>query len=177
MKKLIAGGLIVLAVLLGFYIGSPYMAVRSLRNAAFEGNSDKIEAKVDFPAVRESLKSQLTASMMTSMNSDPDMRDNPFSGIGAMIMPAMIDRMVDSFVTPEGIAASIRGQKPTDKAKLENNPDIVSRTEYVNLDRFRVRVSNRKAEKNGLSLLFERRGFASWKLIRLEMPADLLKNK
>jgi hypothetical protein len=54
------------------------------------------------------------------------------------------------------------------------NPDIESRTDYVSLDRFRVRLHNNKLDEDGPSFLFERRGFASWKMIKVEMPANLL---
>jgi hypothetical protein len=177
MRKWIAIAAAVLLIAGGIYIGSPYYAVRSLRSAALEADTDKLEAGVDFPAVRESLKSQMSAAMMTKMQNDPEMRDNPFAGLGAMMMPAIIDRMVDSFVTPDGIAAMMRGQKPTDRATGQANPDIENHTQYVNLDRFRVRLRNKKTNEDGPSLLFERRGFATWKLIKLELPADLLDDK
>ncbi|MEA3009987.1 MAG: hypothetical protein QOJ91_1679 [Sphingomonadales bacterium] len=171
----IAGALLLIAV--GIYVGSPYYAIYSLRNAALEADTDELEAGVDFPAVRDSLKSQMSAAMMTKMQNDPEMRNNPFAGLGAMMMPAIVDRMVDSFVTPDGIAAMMRGQKPTDRAKAQANPDIESRTEYVNLNRFRVRLHNKKSNEDGPSLLLERRGFATWKLIKLEIPAGLLDDK
>ena len=177
MRKWIAIAAALLLIAGGIYLGSPYYAIYSLRNAALEADTDKLEAGVDFPAVRESLKSQMSAAMMTKMQNDSEMRNNPFAGLGAMMMPAIIDRMVDSFVTPDGIAAMMRGQKPTDRTTAQANPDIESRTEYVNLDRFRVRLHNKKLNEDGPSFLLERRGFATWKLIRLELPAGLLDDK
>jgi hypothetical protein len=179
MKKWIAVGAPLALVTGGIYVGSPYYAAYSLRNAALEADTDKLDASVDFPAVRESLKSQFSAAMITEMQNDPRMRDNPFAGLGAMMLPALIDRMVDAFITPDGIAALIRGQKPADvKGKIapepKPNPDIESRTDYVSLDRFRVRLHNNKLDEDGPSFLFERRGFASWKMIKVEMPANLL---
>jgi hypothetical protein len=110
MKKWIAVGAPLALVTGGIYVGSPYYAAYSLRNAALEADTDKLDASVDFPAVRESLKSQFSAAMITEMQNDPRMRDNPFAGLGAMMLPALIDRMVDAFITPDGIAALIRGQ-------------------------------------------------------------------
>ncbi|MGS1018107.1 DUF2939 domain-containing protein [Allosphingosinicella humi] len=177
MRKWIAIALALLLIVGGIYFGSPYYAIHSLRNAALEADTDKLEASVDFPAVRESLKSQLSAAIMTKMQNDPEMGSNPFAGLGAMMMPAIVDRMVDSFVTPDGIAAMMRGQKPIDRAKAQANPDIESHTEYVNLDRFRVRLHNKKLNEDGPSFLLERRGFATWKLIKLEMSGNLLEDK
>lgn len=140
-------------------------------------DTDKLDASVDFPAVRESLKSQMSVALTTKMQNDPQMKDNPFAGLGALLMPAIVDRMVDTYVTPDGIAAMMRGQKPNEKAKVAENPDIDATTEYVGLDRFRVRLHNTKKNEDGPSFLLERRGFASWKLIKLELAADLLDAK
>jgi hypothetical protein len=175
MKKWIAVAVALLVIAGGIYAGSPYYAAHSLRNAALEADIDKLDAHVDFPAVRESLKSQLTAAMMAKFQKDSEMRDNPFAGLGMMMLPAIVDRTVDAFVTPDGIAALLRGQRPTDK--VEANPDIESRTEYVGLDRFRVKLRNTRQNEDGPSFLFERRGFASWKVIRMELPASLLEDK
>ncbi|MFA7595221.1 MAG: DUF2939 domain-containing protein [Novosphingobium sp.] len=177
MKKWIAIAIALACLIGGIYIGSPYYAAHALRNAALDADADEIEQSIDFPAVRDSLKSQMSAAMMTKLQNDPEMQNNPFAGLGAMLLPSIVDRAVDTYVTPDGIAAMVRGQKPTDKGKAELNPDIESRSEYVNLDRFRVRLRNARLNEEGPSLLFERRGFASWKLIRLEMPANLLTGK
>lgn len=182
MKKWIAIGLPLALIIAGIYVGSPYYAAYSLKNAALEADTDKLDASVDFPAVRESLKSQLSAKMMTQMQNDPTMKANPFAGLGALMLPALVDRMVDAFITPDGIAALVRGQKPADaKDKItpapQPNPDIESHTDYVSLDRFRVRLHNKKLNEDGPSFLFERRGFASWKMIKLEIPSDLLSKK
>ena len=45
------------------------------------------------------------------MQNDPDMRNNPFAGLGMMVMPAIIAKMVDAFVTPEGISALVKRGK------------------------------------------------------------------
>lgn len=174
MKKWMVITAAFLLVVGGVYFGSPYYAANSLRNAALEADSDKLEASVDFPSVRESLKSQLSASLLTHMQNDPQMRDNTFAGLGALMMPAIIERAVDTFVTPDGIAALVRGQKPAEKANAEENPDIETTSEYLSADRFRVRLRNTKLKEDGPSLLFERRGFASWKLIKVQLPPNFL---
>jgi Protein of unknown function (DUF2939) len=177
MKKWSYVGAVLILILFGIYFGSPYYAIYSLRNAAIEGDKDKLEERVDFPAVRDSLKSQMSAAMMKKMQDDPEMQNNPFAGLGTLMMPAIVDRMVDSFVTPDGIAAMVQGQKPNDKSEAQSNPEIESRTEFVNFDRFRVRLSNSKLNEVSPSFLLERRGFATWKLIKVEIPDNLLVEK
>lgn len=174
MKKWMITAAAISLILGGVYFGSPYYAVHSLRNAALEADTDKLETSVDFPSVRESLKSQLSASLMSHMQSDPKMKDNPFAGLGTLMVPAIVDRAIETFVTPDGIAALIRGQKPNETAKIKENPDIEARSGYISADRFRVRLRNKARNEDGPSLIFERRGFASWKLIKVQLPPNLL---
>ena len=74
------------------------------------------------------------------------------------------------------VSSMMRGQKPNDKTKLERNPDIEATSHYVGLDRFRVTLRNTKLNSKGPSFLFKRRGFASWKLIKLEIPLNEIEN-
>lgn len=175
MKKYIAAAVALLLVLAGIYFASPFLAVRSLKQAALAADRDAIEAKVDFPAVRDGLKAQMSAAMTARMQSDPEMRGNPFASLGALMMPAIVDRMVEAFVTPDGIAALMRGRKPGEKGGA--NPDIDRNMEYVGLDRFRVRLHDNRKKEDGPAFLFERRGFASWKLVRVELPPQIVDEK
>ena len=76
--------LIVVAALALFalaYVGSPFWAARQFKQAALSADVDRIEKAVDFPAVRKSLKAQLTPALTQTMQSDPDLRANPFTGL------------------------------------------------------------------------------------------------
>ncbi len=178
MKKWI--GLAFAAVLLigAVYFGSPYWAARSLKEAALAADADKLDTSVDFPAVRESLKAQISAAMIRKMNSDPDLKGNPFAGIGLLMMPTIVDRLVDTFVTSDGLSALIRGNKPAEGADVERteNPDIDYDYQWVSADRFRVRLSKKSTGEQGPAFVLDRRGFVSWKLVKLELPESLFKN-
>jgi hypothetical protein len=50
---------------------SPLFAFNSLKRAAKSGDRDRLEQVVDFPAVRENLKSQISASILEAMRADP----------------------------------------------------------------------------------------------------------
>lgn len=161
------------AVLLGggAYAGSPYLAASNLKAAAVSGDADQIEANVDFPSVRDSLKSQMSAAMMQKLNSDPEMKNNPFAGLGMMMVPAIVDKVVDAYVTPDGLSALIKGSKPNDAkgSAGSTNPNIEYDYEWVNSDRFRVNLTNIQTQQSGLALVFERRGVLTWKLIKVDL--------
>ncbi len=169
----------ILSVMALAYVGSPFWAARQFKQAAVSGDVDRLQAAVDFPSVRESLKSQLTIAMTERMQSDPEMRSNPFAGLGMMILPAMVGKMVDAYVTPDGMSAMMRsGKVRTAKTAEPVKADVDYGYSYRTLDRFAVtaRASDAKAAE-APRFVFERRGILSWKLIRIEIPASVFSDR
>lgn len=169
----------ILSVMVLAYVGSPFWAARQFKQAALSGDVDRLEAAVDFPSVRESLKSQLMIAMTEKMQSDPEMRSNPFAGLGMIVMPAMVGKMVDAYVTPDGMSAMMKsGKVRTVKIPEPVKADVDYDYSYRTLDRFAVtaKASGAKAEEV-LRFVFERRGILSWKLIRIEIPAAALTDR
>lgn len=161
----------------GAYFGSPYYAAKRFRDAAMSADADRLDETVDFPAVRENLKSQLSAAMMRKLQNDTSMKNNPFAGLGMMMAPAIIDKAVDAYITPEGISALIKGKKPGEPKSTEISRDIKFTYEWVSLDRFRVRTENERTNEEGPAVLFERRGIFTWKLIRFALPSTIFGDK
>ena len=145
MKKIAAAGLVIIILIVALFLGSPYYAVHNFVSVAKSADVDQIDAAVDFPRVRESVKSQLNAMLTARMQSDPAMRNNPFAGLGMMLAPAFVDRMVDGTVTADGIATMVKQGKMAQPGSAQPAPD--SNTEisygYSSLDRFRMKVSQR----------------------------------
>lgn len=177
MKKIVVGAAIVIAFVAVAYIGSPYLAVHNFVATARSGDVDQLESAVDFPRVRESVKSQLNASIAARMQSDPAMRGNPFAGLGMLLAPALVDRMVDTVVTADGIAAMTKAGGPQGTEKAENvaeNPDLEFKSGYLTVDRFRTKIAMRDKPGDSLSLIFERQGMFGWRLVRIELPTSAL---
>lgn len=128
---------------LAAYAGSPFLAAHDFVEAARSADADKLEASVDFSSVREALKSQLNAKFTQKALTDPEMKGNPFVGLGMMLVPAVVDKVVDAYVTPQGIAAIVQGRKVSlDKADRQGFEltNIDYSYDYISLDRFRVKV-------------------------------------
>ncbi|NPT45155.1 DUF2939 domain-containing protein [Paraburkholderia sp. 1N] len=104
--------LIVIAVIaaLGFGYASPYMALNNLKRAADARDAQTVNEYVDFPALRESLKQQVTGLLTRRL--DAHGNGNPFAAIGAMIGVALIGPLVDAYATPDGVAALLNGMPP-----------------------------------------------------------------
>jgi hypothetical protein len=84
-------------LLLLTYGASPYFSFWRFSEAVRAADSAAISSRVDFPAVRASLKKQLVARFAQTNASH-----KRWSGL---LGPTLIDTIVDTYVTPEGLAA------------------------------------------------------------------------
>src|SRR5438094_8335049 len=94
--RLIRWVALICVVLLLAYAASPYFSFWRFTNALRSGDSAAIGSHVDFPAVRASLKKQLVARFARATTDH-----KRWSNLG----PTLIDTIVDTYATPEGIAA------------------------------------------------------------------------
>lgn len=191
MKKLVAL-VIALAVLVGgWWYASPLMALDGLRDAAQSGDQAELEQRVDFPALRSSVKEQLRGALTAAMESEGD--DNPLGAAGAALGLGLVDGIVDTLVTPEWVATTVtEGQRRQAQAeavqerlpaqetgtapprKAEDPPQATQREieweiEREGLNSFRVTTQNAVGD-TGPTLLFARDGLG-WDLVGIEMPA------
>ena len=102
---------VALVALVILYIASPYYTLWRLKRALSSGDRSSIEALIDFPSVRESLKDQIRVQMSKKIAEDKDTKDNPFAGLAIAFAPTIVNSVVDNFVTPSGIAALIANSR------------------------------------------------------------------
>jgi hypothetical protein len=97
------------------WLAWPYYAAFSLAQAVREGDTAVLEKRVDWNNLRQSLRGDLNAQFLPSVNAG---NDNPTAtGLAAVFGPAIVDRLIDSYVTPQAIATLRRAQidaAPTD---------------------------------------------------------------
>ncbi|MBJ6724164.1 DUF2939 domain-containing protein [Geomesophilobacter sediminis] len=166
----IAGSLIVVA--LAWFVASPYIAVHQMKKAVEAKDAVAISDRVNFPALRESLKGSFSAKFGKEMAKE---KDNPFAALGVALAGSMVNSLVDAMVTPESISAIMQGQKPAQikissqgqRVKDEEKPDISMGWEK--LDRFVVKVKSKDPLQEEISMVFERGGL-SWKLTAIRLP-------
>jgi hypothetical protein len=190
MKTKLWGGIAVVVIVLAaaWWLLSPFQAFAALAEAGRVGDRDKLEQTVDFPAVREGLKDQLNARLVTAIGRDKALSDGPFGALGALLGPTVVDQVVDAAVTPDGVAAIIRsGKAPLSdvtpgKAALpppaETAPPAAAeapppkkktRFAYTDLNHVRATTYSTDADQTPLTWVLERRGLG-WKLVRIELP-------
>ena len=175
-KRWVVAASAVLASFVLAYLASPYLAVRHFVLAARDGDADRLAASVDFPAVRASVKPQLAAAVAARVERDPGMRENPLAGLGLMLVPTILDRMVDSVVTPNRIATLVRlGRTGSSGEPGGTLPRVAYDYGYAGIDHFRLTVRRNDSREQSIALTFERRRWFAWKLVRIDIPQTMLK--
>lgn len=175
------GVLLVLIVLaLGAaYAGSPIYAFQQLKEAAQSGDRERLEALVDFPAVREDLKRQVD-SKATRLARTASGVGYPIAAILGRLGAALGDRAIDRLVTPEAISAMVqygetsRGRPKDGAADPGSDASVRQGTKvgfaYLTPDRVRARVAPAADPNRPVDLILERHGLFSWRLEAIELP-------
>jgi tetratricopeptide (TPR) repeat protein len=125
-KRLLTGSIYAsaaVALLILYYVWSPYHAASSLRNALNSGDPGELAATIDFPSVRASLKEQIKAQL-----EQPGLPGNTASGPASVTALTMLNQSVDRYITPEGISGlmSKSGVLPKDDPATVS-PDVAAK--------------------------------------------------
>lgn len=109
MKKWLV--LIVVAVLaLAAYVAvGPYRTVHAIGDAIERQDAAALSKQVDFPALRGSLKAQLTDRLVRGAGDD--VQASTLGAIGLSIAGGLVGGVVDTMVTPLGLGAIMEGRK------------------------------------------------------------------
>jgi hypothetical protein len=172
MKKIVLAG-VAASVLAagGWYWLSPGLAMKGLKDAALAGDKEELRDRVDFPAIRESMKSQMRAMMLAEMAKE---KDNPFAAMGMAFAGAIIDPMIDGMISPDGIKVMVESGKMKNPDKSAAEQTKGEETDWAierrGFDRFTAHPKAKEGEKVP-TLVFQRDGF-SWDLVDIEMPVS-----
>jgi hypothetical protein len=153
---------------------TPYLALRQLQKAAEAGDVETMNELVDFPALRESVKTGVSTAVAREIGD----QGNPLARVGGMIAGTLAAPLVNTFVSPEGIAALTRGRRPDrdgqsgdDGGRVEVEGIDVERG-YESVDRFVVRFVDEESGRERVSLVMRREGIAGWKLSGVRLPEE-----
>jgi hypothetical protein len=155
----------------GYAYASPYLTVSRVRAAAERGDAATVNAHVDFPAMRESMKGWMGVAMAKQLaKQGNDVRSNPFNALGAGFAMTLVEKMVDALVTPEMVSAMLEGRRPGQRSKH----DARAGTEgplmgYEGFDRFVVTMRSAGVAREEFSMIWCRSGLI-WKLSAVRLP-------
>ena len=182
---------VVVVAVLGVIYASPYIALDRLKRAADARDAQTVNQYVDFPLLRESLKDQV--GQLLTRRIDIQKSGNPLAIIGAMIGAALIGPLVDSYATPDGVAAILNGippkgdpgEKPPGPSESSGavvaapgtapapppsapKPPPQTTAGYRSFDTFAVNYQHGTGDAR-YSAILRRYGLFSWKLVAVEL--------
>lgn len=178
-RSLITAAAVAVGLFLIAYFASPLLAVRGLVSAAKAGDEAALEQRVDFPALRQSMKNEMNARLVAEMRKDLGDHDKALGGLGMLLAPSFISSAVDTLITPKAVAAMVteaREPRAADgigqaRPKTDDADDTIKRSySYRGLNTFAVTLHEQDRPERRLSLLMERRNLFFWKLAGVELP-------
>jgi len=110
MKRIIGVAVLIVFAVVGYAAAGPFITLYQIASAVERQDSDKLARYVDFPSLRASLKEQLGALVAKEANAR--MKDSPFAALAAGLATNLADGLVDSVVTPGGVASLMGGIMP-----------------------------------------------------------------
>ena len=172
--KLIAA---IIVALLFIYAGSPYYSVWRFGEALRAHDMDALAARVDFDAVRGPLKQQIRdhfLGVLAKKNKDrlaqflTASTDNP------------LDRLIDAYITPEGLAALIADRAPLKNASsLSSLPSTDGSRKEIDWSKARhaffTSPRDFSIDHEGIKLRFRFNGLG-WKLHALDLQLPVQKS-
>ena len=168
-RILTAGAMGALLVVAATSFASPWWTLHRLRTAVDRHDAEAVAAQVDFPALRDSVKSQLLGSIARDAGDE----GNTFAAIGRAFARVVADPLVDAIVSPAGVAAMVEHGKvsigrPTREDRTPAAEPARDKPRYAlhyrGWSRFAVTA------EDGGSFVFRRDGLWRWKLAGIELP-------
>lgn len=173
-KSFKIGTFLIVLGIAGFYAASPYMATQRLYDGVMQMDADVIENHVDFPSLRESLKEQANAYLAINMPRGEDGRTGLFGAAGLVMMPKIVEALVDAYVTPVGMRqalerAIVKASQAEGKEPRELKREDIDYAFFDNPTTFRV-------EARGMVFILRLKDW-HWQLAEARMPPEVFARK
>lgn len=120
MKSFTMGALAICAL----WIAWPYYSLYQLSEAVDQGDEIALESLVDWTSLKQGLKGDLAILIAKSVAAEPE--NEPGSALAAGFLavfgPAFVDKIVDAYVTPQGLAQLFKEKRVNLKNKQVDTP-------------------------------------------------------
>jgi hypothetical protein len=191
-KATLAAILVVILAVAAYWHWSPYLTIHRMQAAAKAQDPDTFNDYVDYPKLRESFKGQLTALMVDTF-AETKGSENAFVALGAMMAMGMVGNLVDAMVRPEAVMHAMQDGKLSEPGKRSSETPPLPRGNasqpgnasdggapvewaYERKGANKViayAIDPKKpdaAPSDSFGVVFQRSGFADWKLTEVRMP-------
>lgn len=174
MNKWIALLLAAILALGAYVVAGPWITVHAIRDAIEASDSAALSERVDFPALRASLKRQLADRLVRAAG--PELQSSALAALGIHLATGASSMAVDATVNPLGLAALLQGRAvwrqvgndfvPPDPDVQAQRPFHDARYRYESPSRFTATVHDE--EGRPMVLIFTRQGL-HWRLADIRL--------
>lgn len=148
----------------GWLWGSPYLTLLQLKKAADARDLTAISARIDYPAVRADLKTQVRERLDRAGGSELDR-------LGAVLAERLADPLVDTAITPEGMRA-LFASAAVAKAARPSLGDVKAEDMRVRRDSL-GRFTLASSDGSGPEVVFALQGL-TWRVVAVRLPGKRL---
>ncbi|NJC41331.1 hypothetical protein GGQ87_001589 [Brevundimonas alba] len=176
MKKLF-GNLLLLALIIGVvsFFAAPAVGFFGIRSAADANDVSGLSRLVDFAAVRQSLRPQLSGNP-AALAPAPTFLEDPIGAVRRQFEQADSASVadVDAYLTPAALAALTRGEGryASQRSRLAGGPpsdaNPMPAPVFWGVNRVRMAVTDEGGSRTIFT--FERKGPFEWKLVHVGLP-------
>lgn len=173
MKKLF-GNLLLLAIIgaVVSFFAAPAVAFFAIRSAADASDVAGLARLIDFPAIRQSLRPQLSGDP-AALTPPPSFLEDPIGAVRRQLEQGPAARPdADGYLTPAALAALTRGEGRAAPRRTgpaaETARDPVPEPVFWGINRARLAIDDRGGARTVFT--FERKGPFEWKLVHIGLP-------
>jgi len=160
---------------------SPWIGVRGLANAIVSADSEKIDEYIDFESLRNDLSEQMKAGITAKYMKE--MSDNPFAGLGLVMIPPIVDSVVNQTVTPRGLASLFQSAQVADpegsgganaNSNIKAKPFEGQNTKlaYTGINQFKIDVSSLEDRNKSIAFALRREGLGKWVMYKAQLSQN-----
>ncbi|MET0328299.1 MAG: DUF2939 domain-containing protein [Luteimonas sp.] len=176
MKRLGWLSLAVCVLLLGYVAAGPFLTIHAIRDAVRNEDSRALSRRIDFPALRQSLRLQLEDAVVREVGAE--VQSSLLGAIGLRLAGSAAGVGVDAMVSPVGLSALMRGQRlwslaggasplRTGPGPADTDPLEDAHYRYHSPSRFTATV--RDDRDRPIEFVLTRQGLV-WKLTDIRLP-------
>lgn len=160
----------VVLVIAGCHVGWAHWSAYELGKALERRDAVALGRRVDWPSLRTNLKETLAASMLNEFTRSAAASTDTSkaaTGLAAILGPAVINGMVDAYVTPQGVEVLFNSHTAADAHPAVRLRDgQVRRMALVAPTRFEIELGDPQEERGEIVAVLEMVGL-SWKVTGL----------
>lgn len=146
LNKIVLGLIAIVLLVLTYAYASPYIAMYRIQTAIQNNDSELLSAYIDYPAVRESFKTQMNAKIQREFDGN-----NRWLNFGGEFASSVAEQVIDVAVTPESVMLVLQGKslkdgvidiigiEDSEDEKTSDRPNDYT-AQYVDINHFQIKL-------------------------------------